>query len=76
MYILNLDEHKSIGTHSVALHVNDNTTTYLDSFEAEHITKKMKTFIGNNNIIVNFHRMQPMTQLYVETIALELLILC
>ena len=39
-YIINLDEYESIGTHWVALFVNDNDVTYFDSFEVEHISKK------------------------------------
>ena len=39
-YIINLDEYESIGTHWVALFVNDNDVIYFDSFEVEHISKK------------------------------------
>ena len=31
-YVVNLDEHKSIGTHWIGLYVNDNNLTYFDSF--------------------------------------------
>ena len=41
-YIINLDEFKSIGTHWVALYVNDNNVTYFDSFVVEHILKEIK----------------------------------
>ena len=40
-YIINLDEYESIGTHWIALFVNDNDVTYFDSFEVEHISKKI-----------------------------------
>ena len=40
-YIINLDEYESIGTHWVALFVNDNDVIYFDSFEVEHISKKI-----------------------------------
>ena len=30
-YIINLDEYELIGTHLIALHVNDNNITYFDS---------------------------------------------
>ena len=40
-YTINLDEYESIGTHWVALFVNDNDVTYFDSFEVEHISKKI-----------------------------------
>ena len=32
VYMINLDEYKSIGTHWIALCVNDNNVTYFDSF--------------------------------------------
>ena len=41
-YIINLDEYKSIGTHWIALYVNDNNVTYFDSFGVEHIPKEIK----------------------------------
>ena len=41
-YIINLDEYESIGTHWIALYVNDNNVTYFDSFGVEHISKKLK----------------------------------
>ena len=41
-YIINLDQYESIGTHWIALYVNDNNVTYFDSFGDEHISKKLK----------------------------------
>ena len=38
-YVINLDEHSDIGTHWVALWVNNNVT-YFNSFGVEHIRKK------------------------------------
>ena len=44
-YVINLDEYKSVGTHWIALYVNDNNGrrsydgTYFDSFGVEHIQK-------------------------------------
>ena len=52
-YIINLAEYESIGTHWVALYVNDNNVTYFDSFGVEHILKEIKKFIGNKNIMTN-----------------------
>ena len=40
--VINLDEFKSIGTHCVALYVDDNNIIYPDSFEVEHIPKEIK----------------------------------
>ena len=57
-YVTNLDEYFDIGTHWVALYVNNKTTIYLDSFGVEHIPKEMMKFIGNKNIITNIFRIQ------------------
>ena len=48
-YIINLDEHYDIGTHWIALWVNNNNATYFDSFGVEH---------KNKNIITNIFRIQ------------------
>ena len=40
-YIINLDEHESIGTHLIWVYVNDNNVTYSSRFEVEHIPKKL-----------------------------------
>ena len=50
--IINLDEYKSVGAHRIALYVNNDNVTYLDSFGVEHIPKEIK-FIGNKNIQTN-----------------------
>ena len=57
-YIIILDEYSDIGTHCVALYVNNKTVTYFDSFGVEHIPKEIKKFINNKNIIVNIFRLQ------------------
>ena len=62
-YIINLDEYSDIGTHWVALYVQNNVT-YFDSFGLEHIPKEIKAFIDrppystshNKNIITNIFR--------------------
>ena len=48
-YIINIGEYESIGTHWIALHVNDNNVTYFDSFGIEHISKEIKKFIRKKN---------------------------
>ena len=35
-YVINLDEYESIGSHWIALYVNDNNVTYFSSFGVEH----------------------------------------
>ena len=57
-YIINLDEYSNIGTHWVALQVQNNDVTYFDSFGIEHIPKEIWTFIGNKNIKTNICRIQ------------------
>ena len=63
-YVINLDEYSDIGTHWVALWVNNNNVTYFDSFGLEHIPTEVKKFINrpsssasqNKNIKTNIFR--------------------
>ena len=57
-FVINFDEYESIGTHWLALYVNNNNVTYFGSFVNEHIPKEIKKFIGNKKIIINIYRMQ------------------
>ena len=57
-YVINLDEHISIGTPWIPLYVNHNNVAYFDSFGVGHIPEEIKKFIGNKNIITNNYRMQ------------------
>ena len=63
-YIINLDEFQSIGTHWIALYVNNNNNnnnnnvTYFDSFGVEYIPKEIKKFIIHENIITNVNRIK------------------
>ena len=59
-YVTNLDEYSDIGTHWVALWVdnNNNTVTYSDCFGAEYIPKEISAFIKNKNIKTNIFRIQ------------------
>ena len=52
-YIINLDEYSDIGTHCVALWLNNNSATYFDSFGVEHIPKEIKKIVKNKNIKTN-----------------------
>ena len=56
--MINLDEYHDIGTHWVALHANNKTVTYFDSFGVEHISKEIIKCIDNKNIITNIFRIQ------------------
>ena len=51
-YVINLDEYSDIGTHWVALYVNNNCVTYFDCFGVEHIPQEIKAFIGRSLSIV------------------------
>ena len=42
-YIINLDEYESIGTHWIALYVNDNNVTYFDGFGVKKNIKNLRT---------------------------------
>ena len=57
-YLINLDEYRDNGTHWVALHVNNKTIIYFDSFGVEHIPKDIMKFIDNKNIITNIFKIQ------------------
>ena len=57
VYVVNLDEYSDIGTHWIALYVNNKTVTYVDSFGVEQIPK-IKKFINNKNIIANIYKVQ------------------
>ena len=57
-YVINLDEYSDIGTHWIALYVNNKTVTYFDYFGIEHIPKEIRVFIGDKDIIANIYRIQ------------------
>ena len=40
VYIINLDEYSDIGTHWIALYVQNNDAIYFDNFGVEHIPNK------------------------------------
>ena len=57
-YVIDFDEHKSIGTHWIALYANGNSVRYFDRFDVEHIPKEIKSFIDNSNIIKSIFKIQ------------------
>ena len=57
-YVINLDEYLDIGTHWIALYVINKTVIYFDSFGVERISKEIKKFVNNKNIIANIFRIQ------------------
>ena len=50
-YVISLDKYSDIGTHWVALYVQNskNNVIYFDSFDVNHIPKEIKAFINNSN---------------------------
>ena len=58
VYVVNLDQYRDIGTHWVALYVNNKTITYFYSFGVEYIPKEIIKFIARKNIITNIYRIQ------------------
>ena len=66
VYVINLDEYSDIGTHWIALYVENNDITYFDSFGVEHIPKEIINFtsrslssaLQNKNIKTNIFRIQ------------------
>ena len=64
-YVINFDEYPDIGSHWVALYVqNYNSVIYFDSFGVEHIPKEIKAFINNKNIKINIFRIQAYDSIY------------
>ena len=58
-YVINLDEYHDIGTHWVALYVNNKIVIYFDSFGVEHIPREIKKFfVRKKKIIRNIYRIQ------------------
>ena len=41
IYVINLDEFKSIGTHQIVFYVNGNDAIYFDSFGVQYIPKEI-----------------------------------
>ena len=57
-YVINLDEYHDIGTHWVALYVNNKIVIYFDSFGVEHIPREIKKFFVRKKKIRNIYRIQ------------------
>ena len=57
-YVINLDEFKSRGTHWVALYVNDESQSYFDRLELEHVPKEIRKFIKDTDVKMIIYRIQ------------------
>ena len=58
LYVINLDEYKSIGTHWVTFYVTGDNLTYFYSFGVEHISRKIRKFIVKKDIKRNIYGIQ------------------
>ena len=76
IYIINLDEYKSVGTQWIALDKNGDSVTYFDSFGVEYILKEIRKLIDNKNITANIYRIQANDSIMGDAFVLDLLILC
>ena len=63
-YVINLDEYHDIGTHWVALYVNNKIITYFDSFGVEHIPKEIMEFIVRTSFGLGSRRKKIITNIY------------
>ena len=57
-YVINLDESSDIGTHWVALYVQNNVINNFNSFGVEHVPKEIKEFVKNKDMATNIFRIQ------------------
>ena len=62
-YVINLDENHDIGTHWVALYVNNKIVTYFDSFEVEYIPKEIMKFIVDTSFGLGSRRKKIITNI-------------
>ena len=63
-YVINLDEYHDIGTHWIALYVNNKIVTYFDSFGVEHIPKEVIKFIVRRSFRLGSLRKKVITNIY------------
>ena len=58
VYVINLDEYSDIGTHWIALYLNNKTATYFNSFGIEPIPKEIRVFMGDKDEIASIYKIQ------------------
>ena len=56
--VIDLDEYGDVGTHWIALYVENNEVIYFDSFGVEHDPEEITRFIGHKNTKTNMFRIQ------------------
>ena len=76
-YVINLDEYSDIGTHWIALWVDNNSVTYFNSFGVEHIPKEIKAFIDRSlSITTNIFRTEAYDSIMCGYICIGFIDLC
>ena len=75
-YVINLDEYHDIGTHYVALYVNNKTITYFDSFGVAHIPREIMKFIAHKKIISNIYIIQAYDSIMCDYFCIGFINLC
>ena len=58
VYVINLDNKKSEGTHCILLFIDRNTAAYFDSFGIEYIPQEVLNKIKDKSITQNIFRIQ------------------
>ena len=58
VYLVSLDDYKSMVTHWIDLYKDGNSMTYFDNFGVKHISKEIKNCIGNKHIITIIFKTQ------------------
>ena len=74
--VIYLDELKSIETHWIALYVNAENVTYIDSFGVEPIAKEIRILIAIKNVKTNIYIIQAYDSTRCGYFVLDLLISC
>ena len=75
-YVINLDVYKSIATRSIALYVNGDNVTFVDSFKVEYIPKEIEKFMGHKNITTSIYRIQANDSVIGWYFCIDLSVLC
>ena len=58
MYVINLDNKKTKGTHCISLFADRNTAVYFDTFGLEYIPQEVLNNIKDKSITHNIFRIQ------------------
>lgn len=62
VFVINLDQYQSIGTHWIASHVSSNNVTCFEKFRVECISKEMRKIINHKNMTTKKYKIQAYDQ--------------